>query len=100
MASSSQRDDGRVRTGGGGSLKELAGCDRPNEVDGAQAKKDEGLMAKLVVGFLSVLGEQRAPAAIYGDGDHCFFAERELHYARRQNGGRVSIRGRLVSLQW
>ena len=31
--------------------------DRPIEVDGAQAKKDEGLMAKLVVGFSSVLGE-------------------------------------------
>ena len=27
------------------------------EVDGAQAKKDEGLMAKLVDGFLSVLGK-------------------------------------------
>src|SRR6266540_2000789 len=45
--------------------------DRPIEVDGAQAKKDERLMAKLVVGFSSVLGKQRAPTAIYGDGDHC-----------------------------
>ena len=42
--------------------------DRPIEVDGAQAKKDEGLMAKLVVGFSSVLKEQRAPAASNGDG--------------------------------
>src|SRR6266540_2659397 len=45
--------------------------DRPIEVDGAQAKKDKRLMAKLVVGFSSVLGKQRAPAANYGDGDHC-----------------------------
>src|SRR5438128_12206509 len=56
--------------------------DRPIEVNGAQAKKDKGLMAKLVVGFSSVLGEQRAPAAIYGDGDHC--SSRRGSYTTRE----------------
>ena len=67
-----------VRSGGGGSPER----DRPIEVDGAQAKKDEGLLAKLVVGFSLVLGEQRAPAAIYGDGDHC--SSRRWSYTTRE----------------
>ena len=74
--------------------------DRPIEVDGAQAKKDEGLMAKLVVGFSSVLKEQRAPEASNGDGYYGSL-RRGSHTTREgKNGGWVSIRGRLVSLQW
>ena len=42
--------------------------DRPIEVDRAQAKKDEGLMAEVVDGFSSVLGKQRALTASNGDG--------------------------------
>ena len=37
------------------------------ELDEAQARKDEGLMAKLVVGFSLVLKEQRALTASNGD---------------------------------
>ena len=57
-------------------------CDALNKVDEALAKPDEGLMAELVGGFSSVLGEQRAPAAIYGDGDHC--SSRRGSYTMRE----------------
>ena len=41
------------------------------ELDEAQARKDEGLMAELVDGFSPALKEQRALMASNGDGGHC-----------------------------